>query len=70
MTQEEAIQRIEAACKAVALEMMKITPAARHLGDEETTAEVVKAAYQLTVELEIIKKKLIRLKGRDDSALL
>lgn len=70
MTREQAIERIEGACKVIALEMMKVTPAARHLGDEETTAEVVKAAYQLTIELEVIKKKLIRLKGRDDSALL
>lgn len=70
MTREEAIERIEAACKAIALEMMKVTPAARHLGDEDTTADVVKAAYQLTIELESIKKKLIKLKGRDDSALL
>lgn len=70
MTREEAIEKIEGACKTIALEMMKITPAARHLGDEETTADVVKAAYQLTIELEVIKKKLIKLKGRDDSALL
>ncbi len=70
MNRDDAISRIEEACKAIALEMMKITPAARHLGDEEATAEVVKAAYQLTVELEVIKKRLIRLKGRDDSALL
>lgn len=69
-TRDEAIQKIEAACKTIALEMMKITPAARNLGDEETTAEIVKAAYQLTIELEVIKKKLIRLKGRDDSTLL
>jgi hypothetical protein len=70
MTREEAITKIEGACKTIALEMMKITPAARQLGDEETTADVVKAAYQLTIELEVIKKKLIKLKGRDDSALL
>jgi len=70
MTREEAIERIEAACKAIALEMMKVTPAARHLGDEDATADVVKAAYQLTIELESIKKRLIKLKGRDDSALL
>lgn len=70
MSRDEAISKIEDACKIIALEMMKITPAARHLGDEETTADVVKAAYQLTIELETIKKKLIRLKGRDDSALL
>ena len=50
--------------------MMKVTPAARQLGDEETTADVVKASYQLTIELEVIKKKLIKLKGRDDSTEL
>jgi len=70
MTREEAITKIEGSCKVIALEMMKITPAARQLGDEEVTADVVKAAYQLTIELEVIKKKLIRLRGRDDSALL
>lgn len=70
MTRDEAISKIEGACKTIALEMMKVTPAARHLGDEETTADVVKAAYQLTIELEVIKKKLIKLKGRDDSSEL
>ncbi len=70
MNQEEAIQKIEDSCKIIALEMMKVTPAARQLDDEETTADIVKAAYQLTIELEVIKKKLIKLKGRDDSSLL
>jgi len=70
MIREEAITKIEGACKTIALEMMKITPAARHLGDEATTGDIVKAAYQLTIQLEIIKKKLIQLKGRDDSTLL
>ncbi|MEM7602039.1 MAG: hypothetical protein AAF357_11575 [Verrucomicrobiota bacterium] len=70
MTRDEAIQRIEEACKVIALEMMKVTPAARQLDDEETTADVVKAAYQLTIELEVIKKKLIKLKGRDDTTEL
>ncbi len=68
MTQSEAIERIEAACKVIALEMMKVTPAARYLADEQIKSDVVKAAYQLTIELEIIKKKLIKLKGRDESS--
>lgn len=70
MTREEAARKIEEACKVIALEMMKITPAARHLDDEETTADIVKASYQLTIELEVIKKKLIKLRGRDDSSEL
>lgn len=70
MTQDEAIQKIEDACKIISLEMMKVTPTARHLGDEEIASDVMKASYQLTIELEVIKKKLIKLKGRDDSSLL
>ncbi len=70
MTQDEAIAKIEAACKVISLEMMKVTPTARHLDDEATTAAVVEASYKLTIELEVIKKKLIQLKGRDDSAEL
>ena len=70
MSREDAIEKIEAACKTIALEMMKITPTARQLDDEATTADIVKASYKLTIELEIIKKKLIQLKGRDDSTEL
>ena len=70
MTRDEAIAKIEAACKVISLEMMKVTPTARFLDDEQTTADVVKASYQLTIELEVIKKKLIQLKGRDSSTEL
>jgi len=70
MNREAAIAKIEDACKMIALEMMKITPTARLLGDEEIAGEVMKASYQLTIQLEIIKKKLIQLKGRDDSGEL
>ena len=38
MTREDSITKIEAACKVIALEMMKVTPTARHLDDEATTA--------------------------------
>lgn len=67
MDSSQAISQIEDACKTISLAMMKVVPAARHLGDDATRDDVIKAAHQLTVELEVIKKKLIRLKGRDDS---
>ena len=70
MDQNEAITQIEDACKTISLAMMKVTPAARHLGDEEIQSMVTESAYKLTIELEIIKKQLIRLKGRDDSTEL
>ncbi|MEM7146156.1 MAG: hypothetical protein AAF591_13540 [Verrucomicrobiota bacterium] len=70
MTRDEAIEHIQGACKEIALQMMKLHPAVGSLGDEETQGDVLKAAHQLTVELETIKKKLIRLQNRDDSAEL
>ena len=70
MERDAAISQIEEACKTISLAMMKITPAVRFLGDEETRTDVLRASHQLTVELETIKKKLIRLRGRDDSTEL
>jgi len=70
MTPEEAISKIENACKTISLEMMKVTPAARHLGDEKIAGEIMETSYKLTIELEVIKKKMIQLKGRDDSTEL
>ena len=70
MERAEAIEKIEEACKQIALQMMKIHPSVADLDDEETQADILKSAHELTVELETIKKKLIRLKGRDDSTEL
>jgi hypothetical protein len=70
MERTEAIAQIEDACKTISLAMMKVMPAVRHIADEETQSDVLKSAHQLTVELEVIKKKMIRLKGRDDSTEL
>lgn len=70
MEREEAIEKIEESCKQIALQMMKIHPAVRDLGDEKMQGDILKSAHALTVELEVIKKKLIQLKGRDDSTEL
>ena len=70
MTRDEAMTRIQSSCQTISLEMMKIHPAARALGDEAVQAVILKAAHQLTVELEVIKKQIIRLQQRDDSSEL
>ncbi|MGI8601708.1 MAG: hypothetical protein ACR2OZ_01780 [Verrucomicrobiales bacterium] len=70
MTRNEAIERIQEACKQIALQMMRIHPAVPGLGDEPTQAALLKAAHQLTVELETIKKLVIRLQNRDDNTAL
>ncbi|MDF1810738.1 MAG: hypothetical protein P1V20_00930 [Verrucomicrobiales bacterium] len=70
MDRDKAIEEIEGSCRIIALEMMKLTPKAKFLENEEIAGEVMKASYELTIQLEIIKKKLIQLKGRDDSGEL
>jgi hypothetical protein len=70
MDRTAALTLIQDQCKTVALAMMKISPTARHLDHPETQAAIFKAAHQLTVELEIIKKLCLRLEKGDDSTLL
>ncbi|MGK0189622.1 MAG: hypothetical protein ACI9R3_005439 [Verrucomicrobiales bacterium] len=70
MERDTAITRIEEACKNIALQFMKIHPALPGLGDEEIQRDCLKSLHEMTTELETIKKRLIKLKGRDDSTEL
>lgn len=68
MTRSEATQQILDASREIARQMMRIQPAIVHLQAPETQSECIRAAHALTRELEIIKKQLLRLQDRDDSA--
>jgi hypothetical protein len=70
MEQEEAIGKIQEACKQIALQFMKIHPVVAKLGDEGTQSTCLKSLHQMTTELEIIKKHLIVLQKRDGSSEL
>ncbi|MGI9239625.1 MAG: hypothetical protein ACR2RV_02425 [Verrucomicrobiales bacterium] len=70
MSRQESIDKIQEACKQIALQFMKIHPAVPGIGDEETQSDCLKSLHLMTTELEIIKKKLIQLQGRDDSGEL
>jgi len=70
MTQEEAIDKIQEGCKQIALQMMKIQPSIPVIEDGEIKSDLIRSAHQLTVELEVIKKKLIQLQQRDGSTEL
>ena len=67
---DDAINKIQEACKQIALQFMKIHPALPKLEHAETQNECLKSLHSMTTELEIIKKRLIRLQDRDDSAEL
>ena len=70
MERDAAISKIEEACKQIALQFMKIHPALPGIADEQVQGECLKSLHAMTTELETIKKKLIRLKGRDDTTEL
>jgi hypothetical protein len=70
MDRSQAIHEIKDACKNIAREMMRINPAIGSLGDTTVQGELYQAIYQLTKEVETIKKKVIKLEARDDSSLL
>lgn len=70
MTREAAIIRIRDAAKHIVLQFMKIHPALPGLNDAETMGDCIKSLHEMTVQLEIIKKKIGKLERSDDSTLL
>jgi len=68
--QEDAIQKIQEACKQIALQFMKIHPVVSNLGDAGTQATCLKSLHGMTTELEVMKKHLIVLQKRDGSTEL
>ena len=65
MDRVEASEKIKTHCKTIALEMMELNPAITSLDDSETQAALFEASYELTKQLEIIKKRVIKLERRD-----
>ena len=70
MEREAAVDQIQEACKQIALQFMKIHPAVPGLDDQATQSDILAAMHEMTVSLEVVKKKLIQLQKRDDSAEL
>jgi len=70
MEKPAAIRQIREVCNNVARELMRLHPAVPGLADKEAQDEVYKTIFELTKNVEIIKKRLARLEAKDDSALL
>ena len=66
MDRAEASEKIKGHCKTIALEMMDLNPAITHLDHQETQEALFEASYELTKQLEIIKKRVIKLERRGD----
>ena len=70
MDRPTAIQQIREACNTLSAGVTSIHPLLPALADEPTKAEIVKALFELTKNVEVVKKQVMRLEKRDDSALL
>ena len=70
MDKPAAIQQIREVCNHVSRELMRIHPAVPALADKEAQDEIYKTIFELTKNVEIIKKRLARLETKDDSTLL
>ena len=70
MDKAAAIRQIRDVCNNVARELMRIHPAVAALAEKEAQDEIFKTLFELTKQVEIIKKRLAKLEAKDDSALL
>ena len=70
MTPTEASQQIREHCNTTGVAVMKMHPLLKELGDDVTKGEIVKALYEVTKHIEVVKKQLMRLEKRDDNALV
>ena len=67
MDRETAVAQIRKACNGIALELMKINPAVSVLGDKDAQDEIYRTVFELTKEVETIKKRLAKLERSDAS---
>jgi hypothetical protein len=70
MDRATAIQQIRTLCNQLSANVTSIHPLVGGLSDQPTQDEVFKALYELTKNVETVKKQLLRLEKRDDSAAL
>ena len=69
MTPEQAAEQIKTTCNAISVEMMKILPATAALGNKPVQDEIIAAQYQLTKDVETIKKLLRKLRNENQPLL-
>ena len=67
MDRDTAIAQIRKACNGISVELMKINPAVSALGDKEAQDEIYRTVFELTKEVETIKKRLAKLERSDES---
>lgn len=70
MERNVVIQKIREQVNQIATSVTAMHPLVPGLADPPTQAELLKALYELTKNVEVVKKHLLKLEKRDDSAVL
>ena len=65
-----AIREIRQQANQIATLVTAMHPMVAKLDDPPTQSELLRALFQLTSQVEVVKKHLLKLEKRDDSALL
>lgn len=67
MHRDEAIQRLRTACNQIAAQVTQMHPAVGGLGEAGAQGEILKALFELTKQVEVVKKHLLKLEKSDSS---
>jgi 23S rRNA maturation mini-RNase III len=70
MDRQAAIQEIRQKALDIGTAVTAMHPRVAALNDAGAQAEILKALFELTKQVEVVKKHLLKLEKRDDSALL
>lgn len=70
MERVAGIQKLREQANQIATHVTAMHPLVSGLADPPTQGELLKALYELTKNVEVVKKQLLKLEKRDDSALL
>ena len=70
MDRNAAIQSIREQINQIATCVTAIHPLVPGLADPPTQGELMKALYELTKNVEVVKKQILKLEKRDDSSAL
>lgn len=69
MDRPTATSQIRALCNEISAGITRIHPLLPPLDDEPTKGEIIKALFELTKNVEVVKKQLMKLERRDESSL-
>ena len=70
MDKSEAIRELRVKCDELSRQITAMHPVVPNVQDAQTQNEIIRALFELTKNVEVVKKQLLRLEKRDDSTVL